>query len=190
MLYDLLEDHADIGRDLNAVRTRVKDEESFLTKCSRGNHHDPFNEIKDIVGARVILYSKSKKATVQAILSEHLRVISVKDHSSIADSLYDGLHLICTVGTNRANLPEWSRYKDQVFEVQITTMAHNAWSEVEHRAIYKAEVELDEHHNELMNSANAYLRDADKCRQQCRYLDYAGAQTEALETKEEDRDAE
>jgi putative GTP pyrophosphokinase len=50
---------------------------------------------------------------------------------------YRSVHFVCELGKKRAGLPEFSAYRDLVFEVQVRTVLQHAWAEIEHDRNYK-----------------------------------------------------
>ena len=103
------------------------------------------NDIEDLAGARVIFYLESEaNKFINNIYEEFDRENIVAHKPKIKEKGYNATHLIIKLNNERLQLPEYSRYKDLRCEIQITTILDHAWSEIEHKIIYKPEKGLEE----------------------------------------------
>lgn len=53
---------------------------------------------------------------------------------------YKGLHLDLKLLPNRQELPEYRRFRDLRFEVQLRTIVQDAWSALDHKIKYKKNI--------------------------------------------------
>lgn len=136
------------------VSGRVKAREECINKFSNKyqkkceEKQEPY-EIKqfvtDIIGLRVICFYESDIALVKDLLSENFAVISETDKTLALESHddtfgYKGLHLDLRLSKVRAELPEYRRFADFQFEVQIRTTVQDAWSVLDHKIKYKKNI--------------------------------------------------
>lgn len=123
--------------------TRVKTEESCIGKIKIKNYADPISEITDILGLRIIAYLESDIEKAENAIRT---VFDVNDQLSVNKRIarnvnevgYRSLHLICSLGERRRNLPEYENIYDLNFEVQIRTALEHTWAEIEHKKNYKS----------------------------------------------------
>lgn len=50
------------------------------------------------------------------------------------------VHAVASIGESRARLPEWQKFRDLTFEVQVITAMEDIWAEISHQLDYKAVV--------------------------------------------------
>lgn len=100
------------------------------------------DHISDLVGVRVVCIYESDIEKVSEILRKEFNLIDETDKSKELESTvssfgYKGLHLDLKLSTKRMKLPEYSKFINFPFEVQIRSIVQDAWSEVEHKLKYK-----------------------------------------------------
>jgi putative GTP pyrophosphokinase len=149
--YDLLGDKVShlIGEVLtlkslktHAISFRAKDIDSFRRKIERKKYVSPINDVTDLCGVRIIAYVEDD---VQIICEEIRQMFEVDELRSVnknaqlgADRVgYKSIHLICKLKEDRSTLPEYSSFKDMVFEIQVRTILQHSWAEIEHDKNYK-----------------------------------------------------
>ncbi|MDR1787286.1 MAG: tetratricopeptide repeat protein [Treponema sp.] len=128
------------------VKGRVKDFSSFYKKylkllkegAQSKRNDNPAVPISDIIGIRVICPFLEDLPTVEKLLRERYEVFEVErkgnDHS-FREFGYESVHVLLRI-------PERMRRPDadcDAAEVQIRTILQDAWAEVEHELVYKAE---------------------------------------------------
>ena len=133
---------ADSRIHLHDVRPRVKKRDSLLKKLRK----DPFREVEDILGLRVITYFRDDAIWVEQVVRGMLKVRE-GTYSNKADNLHDrefgyrSIQFIATVppggyGTtweddlrNAIASPEMS---PEIVEIQIRSVLEHGWAEAEH----------------------------------------------------------
>jgi len=138
--------------DYHAIEARAKSETSFKEKASRKNpdgtsrYSDPIKEITDLAGVRIITYTIDDVEKVCKFIEENFTVIEKTDvgEKRFAEGKfgYQSVHFLVKYRDARANLPEFSPYKDMVCEIQVRTVLQHAWAEIEHDIQYKNGSEL------------------------------------------------
>jgi putative GTP pyrophosphokinase len=97
-------------------------------------------QITDLIGIRVICPFVEDLATVEALIKEHFEVIETerKGHYTFKEFGYESTHLIIQIPNDIAQL-SGGHIGCDVVEIQIRTILQDAWAEVEHELVYKAE---------------------------------------------------
>ena len=123
------------------IRGRIKSFESYLQKYTRclKNGIDP-SQINDIIGFRIICTFLEDLSLVEKLLGEHFKIIEL-DRKGIEHTIrefgYDSIHLLIAVPEDI--LKDQPLSHCETAEIQIRTIMQDAWAEVEHELIYKAE---------------------------------------------------
>ena len=148
------------------VKGRVKSFGSYFKKYIRlFKHSSPAGAsfITDLIGVRIICPFLEDLAAVEELVKEHCKVIEVErkggDHT-FREFGYESIHLLITI-------PEEILKKGGVScvetaEIQIRTILQDAWAEVEHELVYKAEfTPFDNPMKRKLAAVNASLSLAD-----------------------------
>ncbi|MET3383324.1 GTP pyrophosphokinase [Variovorax paradoxus] len=130
---------------IDRVSARAKSPDRFLSKAMKRKddcalkYEHPFEQIQDLVGARVIVFYKQDVDAVSAAVDRYFRRIEGKDlvPDAVNQFGYVGRHFILAMpedaiddDADRAKMPEF-------FELQVKTLFQHAWSEAEHDLAYK-----------------------------------------------------
>ena len=126
------------------VQGRTKEKHSFIKKLKTKNYENVESMMTDISATRIIVYRESDIPLVQSLVQATFDVDwSHSDDKSKALGVdkvgYRSVHLVCRIGANRKELPEFRPFLDMSFEVQMRTVLAHAWAEIEH-ADYKLRV--------------------------------------------------
>jgi putative GTP pyrophosphokinase len=139
LIEDLLKEE---GIAYHSVTGRAKTVASYRAKASLDKYDDPLSQIKDMAGIRIIAYVDSEAKAAAKYIQQHFTVIP--EHSDDASGRlgvdrvgYRSLHFVCTLGPDRRELPEFRRFRDIEFELQVRTILQHAWAEIEHDRNYK-----------------------------------------------------
>ncbi|WP_170410420.1 GTP pyrophosphokinase [Ruegeria arenilitoris] len=127
--------------------SRLKTIDSAKKKFENKQYINPFQEMTDLVGYRIVVYLESDIELVDKIIRDFFEI----DEQNSIDKLtpatpkevgYRSLHLVCKLGSNREILKEYAGICDLPFEVQIRTTLQHTWAEIEHKQNYKSEQSL------------------------------------------------
>ena len=126
----------------HSITHRGKSLESFTAKAEREKYTDPVKQIKDMAGVRVITYLETDVSKISKIIEDLFDIdrSNSLDQSKLlgSDRLgYRSVHYVAKFDKNRCKLPEYERYKDLPFEIQIRSLLQHAWAEIEHDRNYK-----------------------------------------------------
>jgi ppGpp synthetase/RelA/SpoT-type nucleotidyltranferase len=132
----------DASIDMVSIEARAKDIESAVQKVGRKGYSAPEREMTDLAGVRVITYVETDVPKVARLVERAFHVITDKSTDKTAElgvdrSGYRSLHYVCDLGQPRLGLPEWEKFQDVLFEIQLRTALQHAWAEIEHDRRYK-----------------------------------------------------
>ena len=131
-----------------SVEARAKDVESFGTKASKPSESDPerpryptpLSDITDLAGVRVITFFPKTAEAAGNVVRREFKVDETSDKAALLDDDrlgYKSVHFLVRLAPRRLSLPEYSRYRGLVCELQIRTVLQHAWAEIEHDIQYK-----------------------------------------------------
>lgn len=110
--------------------------EKLARKAAQGIHYSHLDDLDDLAGLRVILYSeRSKSEFLDAIAGEISGAMHL-DQRKIRSG-YDATHIVLSFGPRRLQLSEYKRFAGMKCEIQVTTFLRHAWAEIEHDLVYK-----------------------------------------------------
>jgi len=123
---------------------RVKSYESIINKIIKKGENkdvvlDPFVRFKDLAGVRVICYFSKDAKDVCKIIKESNDFNIIQPKRKREAYGYDAEHFIVTLKGNRTRLVEYQKLKNIKCEIQVKTIFSHAWSQLDHRLIYKSE---------------------------------------------------
>lgn len=131
------------GIDVFQVEGRVKTLSSFEEKIKRkeGKYADPFADMTDLVGLRIIAHYLEDVDRIVELLSNQFEVrrehsMNKQDELAPDQFGYTSNHLVIRIGS-RGERPEWAKYADISVELQVRTMSQHAWAAVHHKLSYK-----------------------------------------------------
>lgn len=144
------------------VQHRIKSCESSWKKYEKKKYSTPFDDITDFVAFRVICYLESDIKRIDAALRSCFRIdeensIDRRSANDVRQVGYRSLHLVCSLGSDRAALPEYEGVDKLRFEVQVRTVLEHAWAEIEHTQNYKSDVALPPSLQRRLNIISATL---------------------------------
>jgi ppGpp synthetase/RelA/SpoT-type nucleotidyltranferase len=132
------------GIKTHSLPTRVKTLDSFVDKVKRKDSKDPFQDIRDIVGLRVICLFLSDIPRVGDLIRAAFNVLSEDDKiggAEISSFGYMSVHYVAEMKKECAG----ARYDDlrgMPFEIQVRTILMDAWANVSHYLDYKRDQDV------------------------------------------------
>jgi ppGpp synthetase/RelA/SpoT-type nucleotidyltranferase len=110
--------------------------EKLIRKSSQGKRYATLGDIEDLAGLRIMFYSeREKERFLKDIKNEIDGSIRVEEKQK--ESGYVATHLVLSFGSKRLALIEYQKFAQLKSEVQVTSILHHAWAEIEHDFIYK-----------------------------------------------------
>lgn len=142
------------GIALSKIEGRVKERDECVKKFSRKYRTDLETEmheyqiidhITDLIGVRVVCLYEDDIEKIKDLLCAHFEVIDITDKIAQIENTensfgYKGLHLDLKLNQQRKDLPEYSKFVDFGFEVQIRTIIQDSWSVLDHKIKYKKSI--------------------------------------------------
>jgi ppGpp synthetase/RelA/SpoT-type nucleotidyltranferase len=129
----------------HSVLSRIKDFESFYGKIERKQIKEPFAEIRDIVGLRVVCLFLSDIEKIGSLIKSSFEVFDEDnkiDGVNAIDSFgYMSLHFIVKIRKENKG-PRYDNIKDIPFEIQVRTISMDAWANISHYLSYKTETDV------------------------------------------------
>lgn len=149
-----------------SVKYRIKDFDSYYKKFIRHlkeGDNDPFQNILDVIGIRIVCPFLEDISTVEEIIKENFEIIQVErkggDHT-FREFGYESIHLLIKIPVEMLEL--FGTSLCETAEIQIRTILQEAWAEVEHELVYKAEFNpFDNPMKRKLAAVNASLSLAD-----------------------------
>lgn len=157
-----------IQKDLHpTLKYRVKSFHSYYEKIQRRARQQGMEsgqvEINDVIGLRVICPFIEDLHEVERLLQEHFEIEEVErkgSEYSFQEFGYESTHYLLWVPRQLSQ--EYDLEPDMLFEVQLRTILQDAWAEVEHELIYKADfTPFDQPLKRKLAALNANLSLAD-----------------------------
>jgi putative GTP pyrophosphokinase len=121
---------------IHELGRRLKSPLSLFEKAQRKNSKDPFKEIHDIVGLRVVCLFFSDIEKICNIMRRVFNIIAEDDKSTNSENVfgYLGVHFIARL---KSPSSEQKDISDLMFEIQVRTISQDAWAEISHKLDYK-----------------------------------------------------
>ncbi len=135
---------------IDRVAARAKSPDRFLDKAAKAHtdggpkYSHPFEQIQDLVGARIIVFYAHDVDTVAETIERYYRHIERKDliPESEAEFGYFGKHFILSMPEDVIEDSDEREKIPNFFELQIKTLFQHAWSEANHDLAYKPDEPL------------------------------------------------
>ena len=136
--------------NIDRIVTRVKNRDSFVEKAdkiinNKPKYNKPFQEIQDIIGARIVVFYTSDISPISQKIERAFNL--VEKHLLIPEEEnefgYEGLHYVMFLPPHI-----FGEYRDipnipTFFELQVKTLYQHAWAQAEHDLGYKPGMQLD-----------------------------------------------
>jgi putative GTP pyrophosphokinase len=133
------------GVKYHSIPTRIKTLESLIAKVERKDDTgDPFTDITDIVGLRVVCLFLSDIARVGKVIKDHFEVV-IEDNkiegSDVSSFGYMSLHFVIKMKKTYSG-PRYEDLGDMPFEIQVRTIAMDAWATISPYLDYKSDIDV------------------------------------------------
>lgn len=121
-------------------------------------------DVKDMAGVRIALFFIDNQDAVAGLLDDYFEIVDIIDHKEYSktgsSSDYQGIHFMVRIPREkRLN----ALVQDDVIEVQVMSLLHNVWSEIQHDIEYKPRsVIVDEEIKNDLHELCRYLRDGEE----------------------------
>ena len=146
------------GIKIHSLVHRFKAFDSFLGKIKRKDFRDPFNEMHDLIGFRIICLFLDDINRTGEMLTHEFDVVDIED--KIESESYD---VFGYMGSHyKVKLKEAVLEIDYVFEIQLRTIAQDAWASISHHLKYKKDDHMADNLKRDIHALSALFYIADK----------------------------
>lgn len=126
----------------HVIVSREKDISSFSKKIKKKEYNNPIRDVTDLAGIRIITYVEDQIPQICKIIETNFDIdtenSSDKSYELGEDKVgYKSIHYVAKLKPNRITLPEYKRFENLYFEIQVRTILQHAWAEIEHDRNYK-----------------------------------------------------
>ncbi len=126
----------------HSINYRVKEKDSYLSKCQKDKYKNPVNEVMDVSGIRIIAYTNQDVANICNVIKKEFNIDpdNSGDKAEVLDDNkvgYLSVHYIAQLNESRTILPEYEEFEGLKSEIQVRTLLQHAWAEIEHDKNYK-----------------------------------------------------
>lgn len=149
--------------EYSSVTHRAKTLDSFCEKITRKNIKEPFKEITDFAGARIVYLYNSDLPKIESLIENEFEIVEKinKTDTAGADRFgYGALHYLVKLGNNALGA-RYNNIKDLVCEIQVRTILQDAWAIVAHHLSYKQEADVPLTLRRKLNALSGLFSTAD-----------------------------
>lgn len=142
------------GLDISRITFRVKALDSFIEKINRKSYTEPFKEMNDLAGVRLVYLYKSDLSEIEKIIRDNFEVIESEDKlQDKGDDKFGYLAIHFLIKLNDRNIgARYDDLKKLTCEVQVRTIVQDAWAEISHNLTYKREDEIPKEIRRKLNA--------------------------------------
>lgn len=151
------------GIETSFIGSRAKTLNSFMEKLKRKDYTEPFTQVTDFAGARVVcLYNNDIPSVIEIVRNEFkvIEEINKRDELESNKFGYIGHHFIVELGRG-ASGARYDDLKSLKCEIQIRTVVQDAWSIIQHHMVYKNESQVPTNLIRKLNSLAALFETVD-----------------------------
>jgi len=125
---------------IHSITPRIKGLDSFMDKIRRKRLIDPFNEVHDLIGFRVICLFLEDVHKAGDLITKEFNVFEIDDKMVEAGHDVFGYMTLQYKAKLKDTVNEI--VKDYSFEIQVRTIGQDAWASISHYLDYKQESSL------------------------------------------------
>ncbi|MCB0538469.1 MAG: (p)ppGpp synthetase [Ignavibacteriae bacterium] len=147
------------------VTYRIKDIDSFIEKIERKNYKNPFEDIEDICGLRIICFYQKDVEKICSIINKEFSIKESVDKEDLLNDDqfgYRSYHFIGKIKKNWLEAPNYRGLEELKAEIQVRTILMHAWAEIEHKLAYKQKIHIPSHLKRKLYRISAKLEEADE----------------------------
>jgi putative GTP pyrophosphokinase len=156
---------------IQSYSSRLKERDSFREKVRRKRYRDPFHDMHDLVGARIVCLFLDDLSTIDKIIRATFQVVSYEDKTNDSSTEvfgYRAVHYDCEILASQRGR-YYEPIKSIVFEIQVRTILQDAWASVEHYLGYKGHNSVPDESKRDFGALVGLFHLADKTFQQIKY---------------------
>ena len=142
------------------VTSRVKETDSLIKKAVRKSYTNPFADIHDKAGVRVVCTYRDSLLQLEDLIYDLFDVCSYENKASSLDFDqigYSGTHFEVKVKSSNPILSRSPELAGLLCEVQLLTRAQSLWADVSHELAYKPFQESSDETKRLVHLQSALM---------------------------------
>lgn len=149
--------------EFSQVCSRAKTMNSVCEKLHRKSYADPFSEITDLAGIRIVYLYISDLEEIEKLIESEFDVVEKENKLEAKEDErfgYGALHYLIKIKKKHSG----ARYDDLrklVCEIQVKTILQDAWSVVAHHLSYKRESDVPKSLMRKLNALSGLFETAD-----------------------------
>ncbi len=147
------------------LEKRVKTLDSSFEKVARKHYDDPFKQIEDFCGLRIICYYPSDVDKIVSLLRQEFEVASEEDTQTRLKANefgYRSTHLVLSIPKDWLKAPQYRGLDGLKAEVQMRTILMHAWAEIQHKLAYKSADQVPDAFQRKLFRLSAKFEEADE----------------------------
>ncbi len=147
---------------IHSLEDRIKMFDSLLDKMKRQKTKEPFREIKDLLGLRIVCLFRSDLRPICTIIRDIFEIVEEDNKiDDIAANIfgYMGIHFI--VKLKNVSGRGQKSIGDLPFEIQIRTIGQHAWASISEYLYYKQEANVPPYLRRDFNALSGLFHVAD-----------------------------
>lgn len=144
---------------------RIKDTDSFIDKIIRKEYDNPFDQVEDICGLRIICYYTSDLEKICGIIKREFKIIESTDKEDLLkpDQFgYRSYHFVVRIKQDWLKAPNYRGLEDLKAEIQVRTVLMHAWAEIQHKLAYKKKTDIPSQFHRQLSRMAAKLEETDE----------------------------
>ena len=133
-----------VGIKYHSIPSRIKTLDSCLGKIDKHQFENPFEQMRDFVGLRIICLFLSDISEIEKLIKKSFVVIDSDDKVDGGDTSsfgYMSVHYIVRFGSKYKG-ERYDNIKNIPFEIQVRTIAMDSWANISHYLDYKTEQDI------------------------------------------------
>ena len=162
--YELITEIKKKKIDIHSIVPRIKNISSVIDKIQRKGIKDPFTEIRDFVGLRVVCLFLNDIKEISDIIKNTFDVLEEENKIDDARAEIFSYKLpqfkVKLKDISTADF-EYQVIKDMPFEIQLRTIAQDAWASISHCLEYKQPYGIPDHRKRDFFALNGLFYVAD-----------------------------
>ncbi len=144
------------------ITSRAKTLESFCEKINRKLYDNPFDDVTDLAGVRIVFLYAADRPKIESVIEREFQVVERFDKNISDDDKfgYGALHYLVKMKNKHAGA-RYDDLKNKICEIQVRTILQDAWAVVAHHLSYKQESDVPKTIRRKLNALSGLFETAD-----------------------------
>jgi ppGpp synthetase/RelA/SpoT-type nucleotidyltranferase len=150
------------GIKIASIDYRIKMLDSFFKKMKSKSYEQPFEQIEDFCGIRVVCFFLDDIRIIENILKKEYKIVSKEVKNNKTHQFgYRSHHFTIKIKDVWTKSPNYRGLQNLKIEVQVRTIFMHAWAEIEHTFAYKKTVHIPTEFRQTFNILSTKLEKVD-----------------------------